>query len=322
MTNTIKPDILQVTPGQVAEFWSIFVNRKAYVQQSHFPGRKSRKYYYFRPEVKVTKEPIPLKPDTIAAHISGWVTLALYAINPESQACKWLAIDGDYATALDDLKKLREAFAADGIEALPETSRRGGHLWVFNEEPLPAGMLRLYVLNKARMLGIPVKNKGNADGIEVFPRQDSVGKGNFGNAIRVPFGIHWGSMQRYWFEGALQNVDAQLELIRSAKRLSLAHLEQLTVNLKPIEPPMPKFQSKPIFSRDNGKLVVVPLGRHKKSGKNYLASCPVCDGNGRGMHLSVKIADPTVYHCWHECSPEKIKRALGVDSRQRLQFAA
>ncbi len=322
MTNTIKPDILQVTPEQVAEFWNMFVNRKAYVQQSDLPGGKSGKYYYFRPEVKATKERIPLKSDTIAAHISGWITLAFYAINPKSQACKWLAVDGDYATALDDLKKLRETFAADGIEALSETSRRGGHLWVFNKEPLPAGMLRLYVLNKANMLGVPVKKRSATDGIELFPRQDSVGKGEFGNAIRAPFGVHRASMQRYWFEGALQNVDAQLELIRSVKRLSRAHLEQLTVGLQPVDPPMPKFQSKPISSRDNGKLVVVHLGRHRKSGKNYLTSCPVCDGNGRGMHLSVKIADPTVYHCWHECSPEEIKRALGVDSRQRLQFAA
>ena len=216
----------------------------------------------------------------------------------------------------------RETFAADGVEALLEDSRRGGHLWVFNEEPLPASMLRLYVLNKAMALGVPVKKGGKDDGIEVFPKQDSIGKGEFGNAIRCPLGIHRASMQRYWFDGAAHTIEAQLILMRNAKRLSLAHLEQLTAELQPIEP-TPVFQPKPNFSRGNSNLVVVPLGSHRKSGKNYLAPCPVCDrGNGRKFHLSVMVADPSVYHCWHDCPPEAIKRALGVDPRMRLQFAA
>jgi hypothetical protein len=326
MSDKSKPEILPVRPDQVAEFWNTFVNRKAYVQQTEVPGAKSGKHQYYRPEVKATKEPIPLRPDTIAAHLAGWLTLAFYAIKPApANNCKWLAIDADYGTAKNDLEKLREAFAVDGIEALPESSRRGGHLWVFNEEPLPAGLLRLYVLNKAKVLGVPVKAKGDDDGIEVFPKQDALGEGEFGNAIRAPFGIHRATNQRYWFEGAEQNIDAQLALIRSAQRLSLAHLEELTADLKPIDVPKPKFQPKPAFYRgNNSNLVVVALGPHRRSGKNYVAACPVCDsGNSRrDFHLSVKIDDPTVYHCWHQCSSDEIKRALGVDSRERLQFAA
>lgn len=326
MSDKIKPEILPVRPDQVAEFWNTFVNRKAYVQQTDFPGAKSGKHHYYRPEVKATKEPIALRPDTIAAHLSGWLTLAFYAIKPApANNCKWLAIDADYETATNDLKKLREAFAVDGIEALPESSRRGGHLWVFNDEPLPAGLLRLYVLNKAKVLGVPIKVKGDDEGIEVFPKQDSVGEGEFGNAIRAPFGIHRATNQRYWFEGAEPNIDAQLTLIRSAKRLSLAQLEQLTTNLKPIDVPKPKFQPKPAFQHGNGSnRVVVPLGPHRREGKNYKAPCPVCDlgNNPRDWHFSVKVAEPTKFRCWHDCSAEDIKRALGVDPHARLQFAA
>jgi hypothetical protein len=54
--------------------------------------QQNRKHYYFRPEVKTT-EAIPLKPNTIAIHMTGWATLGLYAINPKNQSCKWLTID-------------------------------------------------------------------------------------------------------------------------------------------------------------------------------------------------------------------------------------
>jgi hypothetical protein len=324
MSETMKSEILSVAPEQVVEFRNMFVNRKAHIKQSNRPGGKSGKHYYFLAEVKATKKLIPLELATIEAHLAGRITVGFYAISPKNQSCKWLAIDADYSSAIDDLKKLREAFAADGIEALCESSRRGGHLWIFNEEPLQAKMLRLYVLNKAKALGVPVKLKGDDDGIEIFPKQDMVGEGEFGNAIRAPFGIHRATMQRYWFEGAPKNLGDQLALIRSAKRLSKAQLEQLTAGLKPVESPKTKFVPNPAFNRGNSNLVVVPIGAKRKSGKNWLVACPVCDhGNrSRDFHLSVKIADPSVYRCWHDCSTEEIKRALGVDPRTRLQFAA
>jgi hypothetical protein len=326
--NAKKPEILPVSEAHAAQFWNIFVSRRAYVQQSDLPGGKSGKHYYFKPEVKKTKAAIPLSPSTMVAHLAGWLTVAVYAINPETQNCKWIAINADYASALDDLKKLSEAFAADGIESLPESSRRGGHLWIFLEEPISAAMCRLYVLSRARQLGVPVKKHGNDDGIEVFPKQDTVGKGEFGNAIRAPLGVHRASMERYWFEGAEKTLDSQLQLLSRVKRISKAQLQQLTADLKPIDAPKPKFLSKP-FPKNDQKItmVSVPLGRHRKSGKNYVAECPACASRGsdrKGHHLSVLSSDSTVYHCFCGCSREEIKRSLGIDPNPRvwLQFAA
>ena len=323
-----KPEILPVSAGQAALFWNIFVNRRAYVQQSDLPGDKSGKHYYFKPEVKKTKEAIPLRPSTMVAHLAGWLTVAVYAINPETQVCKWIAIVADYAGALDDLKKLCEAFAADGIESLPENSRRGGHLWIFLEEPVSAAMCRLYVLSQAKQLGVPVKRNGDDDGIEVFPKQDSVGKGEFGNAIRAPLGIHRASMERYWFEGAEKTLDAQLQLLFKVKRVSKTHLEQLTAGLKPVNTPRPQFAAKPFHNGDRKiTMVSVPLGRHRRSGKNYVAECPACASRGgdrKAHHLSVLASDSTVYHCFCGCSREEIKRSLGIDPNPLvwLKFAA
>jgi len=64
-------------------------------------------------------------------------------------------------------------------------SRRGGHLWIFLATPLLARECRVYIHDLALRLGVPVKGAGLADGIEVFPKHDAIGPGDFGNAIVV-----------------------------------------------------------------------------------------------------------------------------------------
>jgi hypothetical protein len=52
--------------------------------------------------------------------------------------------------------------------------------------PLLAKECRIYIHDLAPRLGVPVKGSGLADGIEVFPKHDAIGSGEFGNAIRGP----------------------------------------------------------------------------------------------------------------------------------------
>ena len=78
-------------------------------------------------------------------HLEGQITIGLYAINPATQRCKWVAIDADYPDALEDLLKLQWELRQDGVEAALEKSRRGGHLWVFAAQPLLARDCRLYI---------------------------------------------------------------------------------------------------------------------------------------------------------------------------------
>jgi hypothetical protein len=51
---------------------------------------------------------------------------------------------------------------------------------------------RIYFHGLALRLEVPMKGAGLADGIEVFPKHDVIGSGDFGNAIRGPLGIHRG----------------------------------------------------------------------------------------------------------------------------------
>lgn len=300
----------------------MFVNRRAHIRQSHIPNKETGRYFYYKACDRKSKQPVGIDLSTIQGHLAGHITIGLYAINPQSQASKWIAIDADYDDSQKDLLRIQQEFLDDGIEALMEQSRRGGHLWAFLAEPLPAKLCRLYALNVANRLGIEVKHD-KSNGIELFPRQSELQPGEYGNAIRGPLGIHRASMQRYWFESAEPNLDAQFRLLRQVKRVSREQLETLTAGLEPIPDRVPKLTW--IQGQvTGGKSQVFQILRHfpnaKRSGRNYVARCPACAVRGEdrhGTHLAISVTEPRMYHCWAGCTAEEIRDALGRPIRRK-----
>ena len=129
---------LKTPVGLVADYFRLFVNRRAYTLQSDRPHAERGRHYHFRPSDKRTGQGLSLTPDTLRGHIEGEITIALYAINPATQRCKWVAIGAGYQNALPDLIKLGYYLKQDGVESALEKSNSGGHLWIFMAEP-PAG---------------------------------------------------------------------------------------------------------------------------------------------------------------------------------------
>ena len=204
----------------VEDYARLFVNRGAYTLQSSRPHPDSGRHYYFRPKAIGTGQELHLTADTIRRHLEGEITIGLYAINPATQRSKWVAIDADYAGAMEDLLKLQYSLEQDHVQAALEMSRRGGHLWVLMEEPVLARACRVYIYNLAFRLGVRIKGTGLADGIEVFPKHDELGKGEFGNAIRGPLGIHRGAGRRYWFYGADYTLAKQIAYLNRLAKVS------------------------------------------------------------------------------------------------------
>ena len=141
----VKPESQPATAEQAQEYMSWFVNRLAYTRQKDNPDPESGKYFFYQARSFETKERLALDTETVRKHLAGELTIGLYAINPETQCSKWVAIDGDYADAYRDLRVLRWELQQDGVQALVEMSRRGAHLWILFEEPLPAKRCRLYI---------------------------------------------------------------------------------------------------------------------------------------------------------------------------------
>ena len=207
-------------------FMRLFVNRRAYAVQAERPLPNGSVPYYPARDWK-TKEPKPLDEGVVRMHLNGDITVSLYAINPETQRSKWVAIDADFDGSLESLFQLQWELKQDGVDAALEQSRRGGHLWIFGAEPLLASECRIYVYNLALRLGIPVKGGGLKEGIEVFPRQDRLEDGELGNAIRAPLGVHRKTNRRYWFYEAEPTPEAQLAYLDGLKKLTEARTQDI-----------------------------------------------------------------------------------------------
>jgi len=163
---------------------------------------------------------------TIRRHLAGEFTVGLYAINPSTQRCKWVAIDADYKNAMEDLLKLQYQLWQDGVEPALEMSKRGGHLWILLATPLLASECRVYIHDLGRSLGLPVKGSGLADGIEVFPRHNAIGEGEFGDAICGPLGVHRGAGRQFWFYRADYKLEAPMAYLNHLRKLTEEELRR------------------------------------------------------------------------------------------------
>jgi hypothetical protein len=315
MTGTFK-----ATPQIVDDYLRLFVNRGAYTLQSMRPHPESGRHYYFRPTQKETGAPLALTQETVRRHLEGDITIGLYAINPSTQRCKWVAIDADYKNAMEDLLKLQYHLWQDSVDPALEMSKRGGHLWILLATPLLAKECRIYIHDLATRLGVPVKSSGLADGIEVFPRHNAIGEGEFGNAIRGPLGIHRGAKRRFWFYGADYTLEAQMAYLNRLRKVGEDELRQFIVGKE-----MPPSGSATRAASDGRReysggparsefRILDHIGKVRKVGRNYVGRCPSCAESGHdrgGDNLAILIQDPRFYKCWAGCTKEMIRAALG-----------
>jgi hypothetical protein len=300
----------------------LFVNRRAYTIQSTRPHPESGRHYYYRPKGQNGAPAPGLTLDTVRRHLSGDLTIGIYAINPATQRSKWMAIDADYRTALEDLIKVQRQLADDGVAAALEKSKRGGHLWIFFERPVLARDARIYIYHLAAKLNVQVKGSGLSEGIEIFPKQDELGANEFGNAIRAPLGVHRGAREsrgwRYWFYGADYTLGDQLAYLNGLPKVPEDHLRRMIEGEEiPSEfaqrarrAEVPKY-----FAPKPGEFRILDYVRvTRQVGRNWVARCPSCAAAGHdksGDNLAIAVDEPRKYCCWAGCTKEMIRVALG-----------
>ncbi len=312
-----------IPPQVVQDYWRLFVNRRAYTLQSARPHPETGRHYYFRSSDKRTGAALELNEDIIRRHLQGEITIGLYAINPDNQCCKWVAIDADYKHAMEDLLKLQYRLGQDGVQPALEMSRRGGHLWIFLATPLLAKECRIYIHDVALRLGVPVKGSGLREGIEIFPKHDVIAPGGFGNAIRGPLGVHRGASRRFWFYGADYTVEAQITYLNGLRRLTEQELQAFIAGKeKPKPDNSPKERSTASAFRGRSARsdfrILDHVGPLRKVGRNYVTRCPSCAEAGHdrsGDNLAILMKDPRFYQCWAGCPKEAIRSALGCPIR-------
>lgn len=307
---------ISATAEIVRSYGHLFVNRGAYTLQSSRPHPETERHYYFQPKAKGTGKELILTSATIRRHLEGEITIGLYAINPVTQRSKWVAIDADYSGAMEDLLKLQYSLQQDQVDAALEMSKRGGHLWIFMEQPALARQCRVYIYNLALKLGMKIKGAGLAEGIEVFPKHDELRPGEFGNAIRGPLGIHRGANRRYWFYGADYDLEKQMGYLHRLRKVSEEQLRDFIAG-KTMPPEFERKRSvADTFVRSSGHefRILDHVGKVRKVGRNYVTRCPSCAEAGQdrsGDNLAISIDDQRKYLCWAGCPKEMIRRAVG-----------
>ena len=131
----------------------------------------------------------PLSTDHLFDHLRGKITLGTYLLDEESRV-RFLVLDSDDERGWECMGQLAVGLAHEGIPAYLEKSRRGGHLWLF--------LSRAVAGREARAFGQGILATYQAEGVELFPKQDRVAGGP-GSLIRMPFGIHRLTGCRYGF---------------------------------------------------------------------------------------------------------------------------
>lgn len=303
----------------IADYFRLFVNRRAYTVQSARPHPRNGKHYYYRP--KEQDRSCVLSAKVIERHVLGEITIGLYAINPKNQRCKWSAIDADYENSLADLLKLQWELKNDGIEAALEKSRRGGHLWILAETPLLASDCRIYIRSLAMRLKLAVRGAGLAEGIEIFPRQSLLRPGEFGNAIRGPLGVHQANKKHYFFYGADYALETQISYLKGLNKVGEERLKSLISGMampEDVAEVNPPVRRETVPPGTVGFRILDHVRPIRKSGRNYWAQCPSCalDGNDRSHdNLAIAVDDPRKYRCWAGCTREMIREAVGCPIR-------
>jgi superfamily II DNA or RNA helicase len=104
------------------------------------------------------------------------------------ETCWFLAVDFDKSTWQEDTAAFLEMGQIHNVPAVLERSRsgNGGHVWIFFSEPIPAKLARRlgsYLLTKT-MEQRPEIGFDSYD--RLFPSQDTLPQGGFGNLIALP----------------------------------------------------------------------------------------------------------------------------------------
>ena len=210
MDRTAGPvDRTSSSQAKIALFRSLFRGRDD-VYPRRFQSRKTGKSGYApacanewvrgiceKPRIKCAECPhrrfLPVTDEVIRWHLSGYDEASqpfVAGVYPMlfDETCHFLAVDFDRANWGEDARAFLDTCRSLNCHAALERSRsgRGGHVWLFFDEAIPATLARRlgsHILTET-MEGRPDVGLDSYD--RLFPNQDTMPQGGFGNLIALP----------------------------------------------------------------------------------------------------------------------------------------
>lgn len=181
---------------------------------------------------------LPLTDEVLESHLTGETPIGIYPLLRDD-TCRFLAcdFDGD-GWALDAATFLAAAGRHD-VAAYIERSRSGagGHVWIFFTAPVSAVAARRLA---AGLLREAMVERGEID-LEsydrLFPNQDFLPKGSFGNLIALPLDGRAREQENTEFidPGTHEPFSDQWAFLAEVARLSPKDLDQALTSLPPVK---------------------------------------------------------------------------------------
>lgn len=134
-----------------------------------------------------TRKFFPLTDAVIENHLLGKETIGVYPLLTD-ESCWFLAVDFDKKTWQEDSRAFMDTCQELNLPAALERSRsgKGGHVWIFFDCAVPAITARKLgcsiltrTMERRHQLGLDSYDR-------LFPSQDTLPKGGFGNLIALP----------------------------------------------------------------------------------------------------------------------------------------
>ncbi|KKQ77549.1 MAG: hypothetical protein A3A96_02345 [Candidatus Zambryskibacteria bacterium RIFCSPLOWO2_01_FULL_39_39] len=194
--------MIQISDDQINLYLSIFKGRSdIYARHWEKNGRSgySPAYSFNWDEFLIHKQKggtinsfgnkklIPLTKDIIKKHLLGVTLLGIYPIL-EDNTSYFIAADFDGENWLEDSRKYIDVCKKVGLTTYLERSKsgNGGHVWIFFQEAYPCYKSRAIATELIRQaLDLSVFEK-EVSFDRLFPNQDSIPQGGFGNLIAFP----------------------------------------------------------------------------------------------------------------------------------------
>jgi superfamily II DNA or RNA helicase len=242
---------LTTPAGKIALFRSLFRGRED-VYAVRWEGKAGKSGYSpaaamdwrainaARPEerkciARKTRILLPLTEEVIRKHLTGKHTVGIYPLLPD-ETCWFLAVDFDKKCWMADSTAFLQTCHRFHLSAIVERSRSGNgtHVWTFFDRPVLAA--------DARKLGCALltrtMEKRHEIGLDsydrLFPSQDTLPKGGFGNLIALPLqkGPR-GHGNSVFLNELFEPYPSQWEFLESVQRIKVETLSSLIRDLAP-----------------------------------------------------------------------------------------
>jgi len=208
-------------------------------------------------------KPFPLSDDVVRDHLLGSQTIGIYPLL-QDDTCWFVAVDFDQKSWNEDACAFLKTCRENGVPASLERSRsgNGGHVWIFFSEPIQAALAR----KLASAILTRTMEQHYALGLDsydrLFPSQDTMPKGGFGNLIALP--LQHGPREKgnsVFVDDQLRAYDDQWAYLSSIERLTLDDTQTLLRRVYPTGDVINVRHSSSDYEESSDPWILPPSGR-------------------------------------------------------------